>query len=196
MIMNGITIETECPLSSYEKREDVVYPEVVHETYFSTTTGLDRGANVVLPPNYDASKKYPVLYLLHGIFGDEYVHLGDGVILGGNCAVHQFVHIGRKAMVGGVSGVARDIIPFGIANGVPARLRGLNVIGMSRSGIDEKTIKSCTRAFMFIFKGKDGNFNERVDAAFEKFKDNDMVIEQLNFIKESLQGKRNITTAD
>ena len=78
MIMNGITIETECPFSSYEKRDDVVYPEVVHETYFSTTTGLDRGANVVLPPNYDASKKYPVLYLLHGIFGDEYVHLRDG----------------------------------------------------------------------------------------------------------------------
>ena len=78
MIMNGITVETECPLSSYEKRDDVTYPEVVHETYFSTTTGLDRGANVVLPPNYNASKKYPVLYLLHGIFGNEFVHLQDG----------------------------------------------------------------------------------------------------------------------
>ncbi|MBQ8800352.1 MAG: esterase family protein [Lachnospiraceae bacterium] len=78
MIMNGITIEPTCPESAMEKRADVTYPEVVHETYFSTTTGLDRGANVVLPPNYDASKKYPVLYLLHGIFGDEYVHLRDG----------------------------------------------------------------------------------------------------------------------
>ncbi len=78
MIMNGITIEPTCPESAMEKRDNVTYPEVVHETYFSTTTGLDRGANVVLPPNYDASKKYPVLYLLHGIFGDEYVHLRDG----------------------------------------------------------------------------------------------------------------------
>lgn len=78
MIMNGIVIEPICPESSMNKRDHVTYPEVVHETYFSTTTGLDRGANVVLPPNYDASKKYPVLYLLHGIFGDEYVHLRDG----------------------------------------------------------------------------------------------------------------------
>ena len=78
MIMNGITIEPTCPESAMEKRDNVIYPEVIHETYFSTTTGLDRGANVVLPPNYDASKKYPVLYLLHGIFGDEYVHLRDG----------------------------------------------------------------------------------------------------------------------
>lgn len=78
MMMNGIIIEPECPESAMKRRENVVYPEVVHETYFSTTTGLDRGCNVVLPPNYDASKKYPVLYLLHGIFGDEYVHLRDG----------------------------------------------------------------------------------------------------------------------
>lgn len=78
MTMNGITIQPVCPESAMEKRDNVTYPEVVHETYFSTTTGLDRGANVVLPPNYDASKKYPVLYLLHGIFGDEYVHLRDG----------------------------------------------------------------------------------------------------------------------
>ena len=78
MIMNGITVETECPASSYETRPEVTYPEVVHETYFSTTTGLERGANVILPPHYDTAKKYPVLYLLHGIFGDEYVHLRDG----------------------------------------------------------------------------------------------------------------------
>jgi UDP-N-acetylglucosamine acyltransferase len=110
--------------------------------------------------------------------------------------VHQFVHIGRKAMVGGVSGVARDIIPFGIANGMPARLRGLNVIGMKRSGIDEAAIKACTRAFMFVFKGKEGTFEERVNAAFEKYKDNEMVQEQLRFIKESLGGKRNVTVAE
>ena len=79
---------------------------------------------------------------------------------------------------------------------MPAKLRGLNVIGMSRSGIDEKQIKACTRAFMFIFKGKEGNFNERLAAAEEKFKDNEMVMEQIAFIKESLKGKRNVTVAE
>ena len=49
---------------------------------------------------------------------------------------------------------------------------------------------------MFIFKGKDGTFAERVEAAKEKFKDNPMVMEQLAFIDESLKGKRNITIAD
>ena len=79
---------------------------------------------------------------------------------------------------------------------MPASLRGLNVIGMSRSGIDEHTIKSCTRAFMYIFKGKEGTFVERVEKAFEKFADSPMVMEQLEFIKESLAGKRNITIAE
>lgn len=78
MIINGLTIEMSAPASSYEKREAVTYPEVVHETYFSTTTGMERGVNVVLPPNYDPNKKYPSLYFLHGIFGNEYVHLNDG----------------------------------------------------------------------------------------------------------------------
>ncbi len=77
MIMNGITIEPTCPASICDRRDNVSYPEVVHETYFSTTTGLNRGANVVLPPNYNAAKKYPVLYMLHGIFGDEHVLLRD-----------------------------------------------------------------------------------------------------------------------
>ena len=125
-----------------------------------------------------------------------HVRLGDGVILGGNSAVHQFCRIGRKAMIGGVSGVARDVIPFGIVTGDRGKLRGLNVIGLKRSGFDEATVKSITRAYMFLFKGKEGTFEERVKLAREKFKDNSMVIEQLDFIEESLEGRRNVMTAD
>ena len=49
---------------------------------------------------------------------------------------------------------------------------------------------------MFVFKGKEGTFEERVNQAFEKYKDNAMVMEQLEFIKESLGGKRNVTVAE
>lgn len=77
MIMNGITIETLCPEETLERRDSVTYPTVVHETYFSATTGSERPANVVLPANYDTSKQYPVLYILHGIFGNENVLLDD-----------------------------------------------------------------------------------------------------------------------
>jgi len=125
-----------------------------------------------------------------------HVRLGDGVIIGGNSGVHQFCRIGRKAMIGGMSGVMRDVIPFGIVTGDRGKLRGLNVIGLKRSGFEEKTIKSVTRAYMYIFKGKEGTFEERVKLAREKFKDNPMVIEQLDFIDEALVGRRNIMTAE
>ncbi len=52
-------------------KEDVTYGEIVEITYDSQTTGTTRKANVILPPNYDETKKYPILYLLHGIGGDH-----------------------------------------------------------------------------------------------------------------------------
>lgn len=66
-----------CPEEISRKRPDVTYGTVVHKTYASKTTGLDRGVNILLPPNYDETKKYPVLYLLHGIFGNEYSLIQD-----------------------------------------------------------------------------------------------------------------------
>ena len=99
-------------------------------------------------------------------------------------------------MIGGLSGVTRDVIPFGIVTGDRGKLRGLNVIGLKRSGFDEATVKSITRAYMYIFKGKEGNFEERVKLARDKFKDNAMVIEQLDFIDQALEGRRNIMTAE
>lgn len=78
--MNGISIMEDCPASVYEKRDDVAYGTVVHKTYHSNTTGLDRGVNILLPANYDEAKQYPVLYFLHGIFGDEYSLINDGNI--------------------------------------------------------------------------------------------------------------------
>ncbi len=125
-----------------------------------------------------------------------HVRVGDGAILGGNCAVHQFCRIGRKAMIGGLSGVTRDVIPFGIVTGDRGKLRGLNVIGLKRSGFDEATVKAITRGYMYLFKGKEGTFETRLKTAREKFKDNAMIMEQIDFIEESLSGKRNIMTAE
>lgn len=88
--MKKIQITEECPEAVCEKKADVAYGTVVHKTYESKTTGLTRGVNIVLPPNYDESKKYPVLYLLHGIFGNEYSLINDNnnkiVEISGNLA--------------------------------------------------------------------------------------------------------------
>ena len=99
-------------------------------------------------------------------------------------------------MIGGVVGVDRDVIPFGIVTGDRGKLRGLNRIGMMRSGMDEATIKSVTKAYMYIFKGKEDNLETRLAKAKEKFKDNELVMEQIDFIYDGLAGRRKIMTAE
>ena len=125
-----------------------------------------------------------------------HVRIGDGAILGGNSAVHQFCRIGRKAMIGGMSGVATDVIPFGMVTGDRAKLRGLNLIGLKRSGFAPEEVKAITRAYMYIFKSDEDNFETRMANAHEKYKDNTMVMEVIEFIDDALKGRRNILTAE
>lgn len=73
--VNGIEIE--CPDAALARRGSINYRDFEHFTYYSKTCGMERGANVLLPANYDESKKYPVIYMLHGIFGNEYSFDGD-----------------------------------------------------------------------------------------------------------------------
>lgn len=70
--------ETLCPTTVSMKKPDVDYGEVIHFTYYSNTTSCERKANILLPKDYDSSKKYSVLYFLHGIFGDENSMIKDG----------------------------------------------------------------------------------------------------------------------
>jgi len=99
-------------------------------------------------------------------------------------------------MIGGLAGVDRDVIPFGIVTGERGKLRGLNRIGMMRGGMDEATVKSVTRAFMYIFKGKEDTFEVRLEKAKEKFADNELVLEQIDFIADGLAGRRKVMTAE
>jgi UDP-N-acetylglucosamine acyltransferase len=84
-----------------------------------------------------------------------HVRVEDRAILSGGCAVHQFSRIGRHAFVGGLSGVAYDVIPFGMLNGNPGVLSGLNVVGMARAGIERATIHRVRKAYKEIFEGAD-----------------------------------------
>ena len=72
--------ETEeyCPVTIEATRSYVEYGEFTHGTYYSETCGLERGYSILLPADYNSDKQYPVLYLLHGIFGDEYSFSQDG----------------------------------------------------------------------------------------------------------------------
>lgn len=71
-------IEERCPSSASTRRAGVQYSEYTHGTYYSETCGMERGYCIILPEDYSEDKQYPVLYLLHGIFGNEYSFSGDG----------------------------------------------------------------------------------------------------------------------
>jgi UDP-N-acetylglucosamine acyltransferase len=89
-----------------------------------------------------------------------HVSVGDFTVLGGQVAVLQFVHIGEGAMVSGVSGVAADIIPFGLAIGQRAFLQGINVVGLKRRGCSRDDIRKVWNAYRSLFHG-DTTFGER-----------------------------------
>lgn len=80
-----------------------------------------------------------------------HVEVEDQAVLGGMCGIHQFVRIGRLAMVGGMAKVTQDIPPFGMIDGQPARLYGMNIRGMQRRGITKEarlSLKHCYRLIL------------------------------------------------
>lgn len=80
-----------------------------------------------------------------------HVEVEDRVTIGGLAGVHQFVKIGRNAMIGGFSKVVQDVPPYILADGNPARIAGLNKVGMIRAGIEEETRKALKSAYKILY---------------------------------------------
>jgi UDP-N-acetylglucosamine acyltransferase len=78
------------------------------------------------------------IVIANGVAVAGHVVIGDRAVIGGMLGIHQFVHIGTLAMVGGMSRIDRDVPPFMTVEGHPGRVRGLNRIGLRRSGIDRQ----------------------------------------------------------
>ena len=98
-----------------------------------------------------------------------HVEIGDGVIMGGLSAVQQFGRVGRGAMIGGITGVNTDVIPYGIAAGDHAMLGGLNLIGLKRRGLRRENINALRAAFKFVFLDNVGSLADRARAAKDKW---------------------------
>jgi UDP-N-acetylglucosamine acyltransferase len=111
-----------------------------------------------------------------------HVVVEDYAILGGLSAVHQFVRIGRHAMVGGMSGVERDVIPYGRVMGDRARLTGLNIIGMQRRGFARDDIQGLRNAYQFLFSNG-GTLTDRVNETAERFAGIGPVDDIIGFIR-------------
>ncbi len=109
-----------------------------------------------------------------------HVTIEDSVVVGGNSAVQQFTRIGRLAMIGGMTGVLKDVIPFGLSFGNRNYLRGINLIGLKRNKYDNKKIMELSAAFKKIFSSK--NLHENLGKINGEYKGNDLVAEVINFI--------------
>lgn len=81
-----------------------------------------------------------------------HVIVEDRVVIGGLAGVHQFVKIGRNAMVGGASKVVQDVPPYVIVDGHPARVAGLNNVGMSRAGIAPEVRRNLKKAYKILYR--------------------------------------------
>jgi len=109
-----------------------------------------------------------------------HVFIEDNAIIGGSCAIHQFSRIGESAMIGGMTGVLSDVIPFGLSLGNRNILSGLNLIGLRRSKVSNENIKIMQQAYDEIFKSK--NFRTNIDNLTSEIKNNEFVNKIINFI--------------
>ena len=109
-----------------------------------------------------------------------HVTIEDSVVIGGNSAVQQFTRIGRLAMIGGMTGVLKDVIPFGLSVGNRNHLQGLNLIGLRRKKYENKEIMGLDKAYKAIFSSK--NLHENLNKINDEFKNNQLVKEVVNFI--------------
>ena len=110
-----------------------------------------------------------------------HVTIEDNAIIGGSCAIHQFSRIGKLAIVGGMTGVLSDIIPFGLSLGNRNNLVGLNLIGLRRAKISNENIKMLQKFYDTVFCNKNFRVNiENLDADIKENKYVKTIIEFIN----------------
>lgn len=128
----------------------------------------------------------------HVIFSNNgtlagHVTVGNHVVIGGLTAIHQFCRIGDHVITGGCSKIVQDIAPFMIADGNPAKVRAVNVVGMQRNGFDEGAIRMAKRAHRKLYRD-----NITVSEAIEQlkgFEDPGVVIDRIiQFVSETERG--------
>ena len=119
-----------------------------------------------------------------------HVTIENNVVIGGNSAVQQFTRIGEMAMIGGMTGVLHDVIPYGLSTGNRNSLQGLNLIGLRRAKFENKDILGLSEAYKEIFATK--NINENISKLNGSFQENPLVKNVIDFITKDK--KRSICT--
>lgn len=116
-----------------------------------------------------------------------HVQVGNYAVIGGLTAVHQFCRIGNYAITGGCSKIVQDVPPFMIADGNPAKIRGINLVGLERNGFSVESVKAIKEAFRLIYRAK-YNTGQAVAAIREQLPSMPEIEEILRFIEASDRG--------
>lgn len=120
-----------------------------------------------------------------------HVVIGSRAVIGGLVGIHQFVHVGQMAMVGGMSKITRDIPPFTMVQGNPAELQGLNVVGLRRAGLSREELKGLKGAYKRLYRsGESISRGLEQGAGLPEFSENPYVAQLETFLRASLQSDR------
>src|SRR5438094_9105053 len=135
---------------------------------------------------HDCSVGDHVVFSNKGTFAGH-VQVGNHAVMGGLTAVHQFCRIGRFAITGGCSKIAKDVPPFMIADGNPAEIRGVNLVGLERAGFSPESVKAIKEAFRLIYRSK-LNTGQAIDAVRNQIEPREEVTQLIEFIEKSERG--------
>jgi UDP-N-acetylglucosamine acyltransferase len=116
-----------------------------------------------------------------------HIEIEDYAIVGGLVGVHQFVRLGCHSIIGGGSGVNKDIPPYMMANGQRVKLYGLNTVGLKRHNFSHETVSNLKKAYRIIFRSS-LTIKKALDQLQAEIKNSPEVDHLIDFIKNSERG--------
>lgn len=125
--------------------------------------------------------------MANGVFLSGHVTIDDRVFVSGSTGVHQFVRIGSYAMVGGLSRVVKDVVPYSMVSGNPLEVYGLNSVGLRRHGVSPEERTVLKQAFKILFRDNN-NTSQALEKLHSQFPDENTVKPLIEFIENSERG--------
>ena len=116
-----------------------------------------------------------------------HVTVEDHAVIGGLTAIHQYCRVGRHAITGGCSKIVQDVPPFMIADGNPARIRGVNQVGLERHGFAEESVRNLREAYRLLYRSK-LNVKQAVEEIRKTLRGTAEVAQLVEFIESSERG--------
>lgn len=116
-----------------------------------------------------------------------HVTLGDYTVMSGMCIFHQFVRVGRLVMVSGLTGARLDLPPFTMCDGRPAFMRGINVVGLRRQGVNQATRSAIKEAYRLLYRSSLSRSDAiaRIEDEIEPYPE---IKEIVDFVRSSKRG--------